>query len=389
MNPRILLRVLVLALCFCIGAPSAVVAADTKAAAAPKKAAAKKPAKAKLPPLPTLVWRGDHNTARGFMADFAKDFEKNREGHIELQPFSTISGLDAVYAGSADIAGSSRPAMLSRDEEKTTTFHAVAWDAVVLITSPKNPVGNITLKQIHDLYLGRLSDWSELGGPPGEINLYAVAGPHDGSEYTLRELIFHHGDQAVAVPRLYVNVVKLEEGIAIDPKGLGVSTLSGARSNPGLKILSVEGVAPSPASVADGSYPLYSTLFLVNRDDSAKRELIEKFIAYTTSESASAILRQHGLLPYADGQNLVAGQAQRTAFIDQHVYNTLPAVAVTSSETAATSSTIPNAGAPIATADQLRRDAPTSQAAQEAKYRAEQLKAEKAARKPEGEASHP
>jgi len=360
-------------------------AAEKQPVNASARKGAAKHKKAPEPPLPSLIWRGDHNTARAFMSDLAKDYEASRQGRIVLTPFSTISGLDAVDGGSADLAGSSRPAMLERPQEKGTTFYPVAWDALVMITSPKNPIGDLTLKQIHDIYLGRLTNWSDLGGPPAEIDLYAVAGPLDGNEYTLRDLIFHHGDQAVAVPRLYVNVVKLEEGIAIDPHGLGLSTLSAVHANPALKMLTVEGVTASPASVADGSYPLYSTLFLAARDDSSKHEEIEKFVHYVGTEPALAILRKHDLVPYGDAPNLVAGQAQRTAFIDQHVYATLPAVSATATATASTTPV----SAPIATADALRRDAPTSERALEAKIRVERLKAEKMARKPEGEASHP
>ena len=356
-------------------------AAKKPAAAATK--ASKKTAKAKEPPLPTLLWRGDHNTARAFMRDMAADFEKSKQGKVTLQPFSTISGLDAVHDGSADIAGSSRPPMLERAEENGTNFYPVAWDALVMITSPKNPVGNVTLKQIHDIYLGHIKDWSELGGPPGEINLYGIAPPLDGSEYSLRELIFHHGDQAVAVPRLYVNVDKLEEGMALDPHGLGVSTLSSAHANPALKMLTVEGIAASTASVADGSYPLYSRLFLAARDDGRNNEVVQKFIAYTKSEPAQAILRRHGLIPYGEAPNLPAHDAERVAFIDARVYPGQVFAPAASAD-----STPTPVSAPVATADALRRDAPTSERALEAKYRVEQLKAEKAA-KAAGDASHP
>ena len=357
-------------------------AAKKPAAAAAKSS--KKTAKAKEPPLPTLLWRGDHNTARAFMRDMAADFEKSKQGKVTLQPFSTISGLDAVHDGSADIAGSSRPPMLERAEENGTNFYPVAWDALVMITSPKNPVGNITLKQIHDIYLGHIKDWSELGGPPGEINLYGIAPPLDGSEYSLRDLIFHHGDQAVAVPRLYVNVDKLEEGMALDPHGLGVSTLSSAHANPGLKMLTVEGIAASTASVADGSYPLYSRLFLAARDDGRNNDVVQKFIAYTKTEPAQAILRRHALVPYGEAPNLPAHDAERVAFIDARVY---PGQ-VFAAAAAPLDSTPTPVSAPVATADALRRDAPTSERALEAKYRVEQLKAEKAA-KAAGDASHP
>jgi ABC-type phosphate transport system substrate-binding protein len=77
-----------------------------------------------------LVWRGDHNVARAFMKDWAADYEKTGQGRFTLQPFSTISGLDAVSAGTADIAGSSRPPMPGRVEEQTTNFprsRGTAW----------------------------------------------------------------------------------------------------------------------------------------------------------------------------------------------------------------------------------------------------------------------
>ena len=88
------------------------------------------------------------------------------------------------------------------------------------------------MKQLHDIYLGKITNWNELGGADEPINLYAVAGPLDGVEYSLRQLLYHHGDQAVSVPRLYVNIEKLEEGIAIDPQRPGREPLFvGARQS--------------------------------------------------------------------------------------------------------------------------------------------------------------
>jgi len=332
------------------------------------KAPSAKPAAA------SLVWRGDQTSARAYMDDLAHGYEVAQHGHVHvvLQPFSTISGLDAVNSGSADLAGSARPPMPDRPEEKNTNFHPLAWDALVLITSPQNPVANVTLKQLHDIYLGRLTNWSALGGQGATINLYAVAGPLDGNEYSFRDLIFHHGDQAVSVPRLYVNTEKLEEGIAIDPHGLGLTTYSAARANPALKMLDVEGVSASTASIADGSYPLYSTLFLAEREDDAHHDAVVAFLKYAQSDAGAAVLRRHGLVPYGEAPNLAANVARRSAFIDAHVYAPV-AVAVASSEGETPVS------APLATADALLRDAPATERAQEAKYRAERLRAERAA----------
>jgi len=361
---------LLLGICLCLDA-SAEGAAKKAAPAAPK-------AKAAAVSLPTIIWRGDRATARAFVRELAKNYETSKQGRIELQPFNTISGLDAVIDGSADIAGSARAPDPARIEEKQLTFYPVIWDALVQITSPKNPVSNVTLKQLYEIYLGHLTNWKELGGEDAPINLYAVASPTDGIEYSLRNLLYHDGDQRVSVPRLYVNIEKLEEGVAIDPHAVGISLLASVGSNHGLKALTVEGLSASPATITDGSYPLYTLLFLVAREDGKNIANVQKFVEYTSSDPVKALMRQHGLVPYADAPNLVANENARVAFIDGHL-GTL-AVAATTSGTPVS--------APVATADYQIRSAPTAPATQEAKDRAARAQLEKAAAKPEGTPDH-
>lgn len=340
-------------------------------APAPHKKKASGAAKAAAAAAPGIVLRGDHCTARAF-SDLVRQYEAGKQGKIIVQPFSTISGLDAVSAGTADLAGSARAAMADRAEEKNINFYPVAWDALVPITSTKNPVSNITLKQLHDLYLGRLTDWKDLGGDAAEINLYGVAGPLDGIEYSTRLLLFHDGDQAVSIPRLYVNTEKLEEGMALDPHGIGMSTLSGVARIPGIKMLNVEGVGASSASIADGSYPLYTGLYLAARDDGKHKDAVEKFIKYTENDGAKATLRKHDLVPYADAPGLLEKQDARIAWVDAHVHPL--AIAETGTPESA----------PNATAQARQRVAPTSELTAEAKDRAARAAAEKSdSRKPD------
>ena len=80
-------------------------------------------------PADALIWRGDHTTGRAIMEDLAKEYAKARLGKISLQPFSTVSGLDAVNNGSADIAGSARGKYARRVEEANLEFAPIALDA--------------------------------------------------------------------------------------------------------------------------------------------------------------------------------------------------------------------------------------------------------------------
>ena len=128
--------------------------------------------------------------------------------------------------GTADLAGSARPSDGSPQNARLT-FTPVAWNGLVIITQASNPISNLTLKQVHDIYYGKIHNWSEVGGRNAPIDVYAVASPGDGIEYSLRSLLFGRGNQPVAAPRLYVNTRKQEEGIALNPNGLGVAMLAG------------------------------------------------------------------------------------------------------------------------------------------------------------------
>jgi len=320
-----------------------------------------------------LVWRGDHATGRAVMDDLAKEYARAKLGKITLQPFSTVSGLDAVSNGSADIGGSARGKFAQRNEEGNLNFVPVALDAAVLLTHPKNPVRSLTLKQVYDIYFGRIKNWKDLGGPDKEINLYGIAAPLDGVEYSLRELVYRKGNQPVAVPRLYLNTVKLEEAITLDPAGLGLSTLANTWSNKGVKALAIEGVDPSTRSVADGTYPLYITLYSVSRVDSPKQAAIDRFNAFLATAPAKAILQKHQLIPYADANDLIAKNDQRMQFIDARVgRDAITASALAAGTTPPAAMSAPRAV--LAGKSAVAPTAETTQAARENLARAEAKK---------------
>jgi phosphate transport system substrate-binding protein len=271
-------------------------------------------AKSTVPKGPTLIWRGDVATANGVVNDVAEAWEKAGHGRIELQPFNTASGIDGVASGTADIAGSAR-ASDGGTQNANLTFTPVAWDALVIITQASNPVSNLSLKQVHDIYYGKIHNWSEVGGNVAPIDVYAVASPGDGVEYSLRTLLFGRGNQPVAAPRLYVNTKKLEEGVSLNVNGFGVATLSDVRDNPKLKALAIDGKAPTVANIADGSYTLFTPLYLVTNPRNPKAADTQAFVDFVQSDAGKAVLRKHAVLPFQDGAALTALDDSRRSAI--------------------------------------------------------------------------
>ncbi|RDS79787.1 LysM peptidoglycan-binding domain-containing protein [Dyella psychrodurans] len=257
----------------------------------------------------SLTWRGDVVTANGVVKGMAKAWQSSGHGNLEIQPFNTASGLDAVASGAADIAGSARGSSGSAIDSNLS-FTPVAWDGLVLVTSPSNPVSSLTLQQVHDIYYGRITNWQQVGGNDAPMDVFAVASPGDGVEYSLRKLVFGRGSQPVAAPRLYVNTTQLEQSVMLDPRAFGVTTLSSVAGNPRIKMLRIDGVAPSASTVASGAYPLFTELYLVTNPSSPNAAAAKSFIDFVQSAKGDAVLRSHSLAPY-QGSPLIAMDASR------------------------------------------------------------------------------
>ena len=262
----------------------------------------------------SLTWRGDVVTANGVVKGVAKAWQSSGHGAVQIQPFNTASGLDAVAGGSADIAGSARPSSGSATDSGLT-FTPVAWDGLVLVTSPANPVSNLTLQQVHDIYFGKITNWKQVGGNDAPIDVFAVASPGDGVEFSLRKLLFGRGSQPVAAPRLYVNTTQLEQSVELDPRGFGVVTLSSVAGNSKVKMLHIDGTAPSLSSVASGAYPLFSPLYLVTNPSSPNAAAAKSFVDFALSDKGAAALRAHSLVPYQAGSTLIAMDESRRSRI--------------------------------------------------------------------------
>ncbi|MBN8714125.1 MAG: substrate-binding domain-containing protein [Xanthomonadales bacterium] len=323
---------------------------------------AKKASHSATPAKTTLVWRGDVASGTIVFDELARAWERAGHGKIELQPFNTASGIDAVASGQADLGGSARAGSAS-PEDQNLTFTPVAWDALVIVTQSGNPVSNLTLQQVHDIYYGKIGNWAEVGGKSAPIDVYAVASPKDGIEYSLRSLLFGRGTQPVAAPRLYVNTHMLEKGIEINTNGLGVDTLADIRGKPKLKALSIDGIVPSAQSIADGSYPLFTTLYLVTNPQSSRTAETQAFIDFVNSPPGAAALRRGAVLPYADGAALATLDAARRERILAAIGKRAPVTAPAGATSAPSIATTATTATSIAGASSTAGPAPVAVAA--------------------------
>ena len=203
-------------------------------------------------------------------------------------PTGSGSGIQAVSEGRCDIGLASRGL---KDDEKSSglTETVLAYDGIAVVVSPENPVSDLTIEQIADIYTGKITNWSEVGGNDAEIVLIgreAGSGTRDGFEsITGTEEACQYRQELTSTGDVIATVSQ-------NPNAIGYASLSAVKDT--VKALSVGGVAPSEDTVKDGSYAIQRPFVLVTRDGVTLSPAAQAFFDYATSAEAAPIIAQAG-----------------------------------------------------------------------------------------------
>lgn len=261
------------------------------------------------PAFAQLSLRGDYAASRG-ITEISALYARQSKTTVVVSPFSTVAGIDGVLSGEIDIATSARPSVPSRAAEKDLVFWPVAWDALVFIVHPSNPVTNLTLAQVRDIFQGKLDNWKDVGGKDAPIDLYSVIGPYDGLESSMRSILFANPGYRAKIDRLFLNQHQIEVGIQMDPDAIGMTTLAGL-SKQKVKPLAIEGVNADKDSITDGRYLLTVPLYLVYRADGPKATQITEFAQFLRTPAAEAEMVKKRLVPHREDDDFRAMHTQR------------------------------------------------------------------------------
>ena len=279
----------------------------------------------------TVKWAGCGITKLAFMDELSKAYEKKTgikvvydKGDSPLD--GAISGIQDVNNGKFGLGGSCRTNIESIPEERNVNQIPVAWDAIAFITHTINPVDSITTKQAQDIYLGKIKNWKQLGGPDEPIELFARRGKLSGVGRSLREMLFANYDQDFpGVTHVVESTGPLEKGVVETPYSLGATGISSAqrRAKDGtVKILKLNGMEPTFENIRSGKYVMYRPLYLVTKFSAVEQD-IKDFVSYAVSREGQDVIRQTGTVPYSDAIGLVMKQIEQyDAATEKGLFNT-------------------------------------------------------------------
>lgn len=214
--------------------------------------------------------------------------EKNSGATFTYNPTGSGTGIKAVLEERCDIGLSSRSL---KDAEKADGLveTVLAYDGIAIIVHPDNPVSDLSVETIAKMYTGEITNWQEVGGNDAEIVLIgreAGSGTRDGFEsITKTEDLCKYRQELTATGDVITTV-------ASNPNAIGYASLASIKDS--VKALQVNGVAPSEATVKDGSYLVQRPFVLVTKADKALSETAQRFFDYVTSSEAAEIISAAG-----------------------------------------------------------------------------------------------
>ena len=219
--------------------------------------------------------------------------EANSGTTFTYNPTGSGSGIQAVSEGRCDIGLSSRAL---KDDEKASGLKetTLALDGIAIIVNPQNPVKDLSLEQIAKIYTGEITNWKDVGGEDAEIvriGREAGSGTRDGFESITetkdacqyRQELTSTGDVITTVSQ--------------NPNAIGYASLAAIKDS--VKALTVNGVAPTEATVKDGTYLVQRPFVLVTKEGAALSETAQKFFDFATSADAASIISAAGAVPVA------------------------------------------------------------------------------------------
>ncbi|HID49768.1 MAG TPA: phosphate ABC transporter substrate-binding protein [Chromatiales bacterium] len=253
-----------------------------------------------------IEWAGCGITKKAFMKELASAYEQKTGIKVNLSGGGATKGIRKAAAGEIDIGGACRASLEYYKRERNAHQIPVAWDALVVIVNKNNPVESITFQQLQQVYLGKITNWKQLGGKDEPLELYVRRGKMSGVGRTLRELVFHNFDQEFKATYVVKSSGPVEKGIVKNLRGIGVTGISSARKRD-VKILKLNNKAPTYDNIKSGKYVLYRPLYLVTRTGRVDPK-VQDFIRFAVSREGQEIIRQQGTVPYSEAMGLVMKQ---------------------------------------------------------------------------------
>lgn len=215
---------------------------------------------------------------------------------------NTQGGYELLAEKKTDIFIGAAPSKDQIDfaEKNNTTFEytQIGHEAFVFFVHKDNPVNSLTVDQIKGIYSGKITNWREVGGKNEKI----VPFQRNEGSGSQSMLIRFMGDTPIIEPDMQTMVGGMGDIIetVADYKNKSTSIgfsfrfyVEGIIKNPDIKMIAVEGVAPTKENIKGGTYPIIAPVYAVTYEGNSNQN-VHKLINWITSDEGQYIIEKTG-----------------------------------------------------------------------------------------------
>ena len=212
------------------------------------------------------------------------------------------TGIAALINGTTNICASSRP--IKKDEvvqlEKKFGYKGleirVAMDGLAIYVHKSNPVKQLSMAQVKDIFTGKVTNWKQVGGNDKPILLYSREN-NSGTYEFFKEHVLNKQDFAASAQHM-AGTAALINAVSKDMNAIGFGGAAYAKNVKALPIAkdpSSKAVTPTAATIHDGSYPISRFLyFYLNQKPAGS---VKKFIDWVISPDGQRVVNEVGYYP--------------------------------------------------------------------------------------------
>lgn len=229
------------------------------------------------------------------------------EAKSQVAHHKTWGAFQGLLEGTVDLLLTTPMSQAQRDNAKEAnvglTEIPVTKEGFVFVVNAKNPVESLSQQQLKDIYSGKITNWKELGGADAAIIPYQ-RNTDSGSQNFMIDFMQDSELMDAPVDLRPGEMGHLMDAIAVNDNAenaIGYSVYTYAadmyRDAASTKFIKVDGVAPSRAAMADGTYPLTANNYAVFRTDAAKDAPVRTLVDYMLSEEGQTAAADAGYVP--------------------------------------------------------------------------------------------
>jgi len=242
----------------------------------------------------------DGSTTVGPIAKAFAEFymQQNKGVNITVSESGSGNGAKSLINNTCEVADMSR---FMKDKEFKAAIdnkimpvaHVIAMDGLPIIVHPSNPIDKLTVEQVRDIYLGKIKNWKEVGGPIKKI-IKISRDTNSGTYETFHNMVMN-GEKIVGDCEYVGSNGGVRQRVQSTPAAIGYAGLGFVDNT--VKALTVNDIFPSAKTVAAGSYPISRPLYMFTNGYPKLGTHLHAFMTLYLSPKGQEIIESIGFIP--------------------------------------------------------------------------------------------